>query len=653
MSVFGESVSSQNNREEVKNAVLNGGNLNLILSNMGTFGKMEGNNYGLQFPKDSGINYLFKSSLWVGGKRYRKNDQGVQYYWLQYPPTNNSVVLEGDYTNGWDETLVPVIDTLVTVGFDGDLDLYELLPAYNSLESEMISGYEMYNIVDRVLNGLMGLPHPRSFDLNDPLGTYCFTEGELGPNSIPGYENKFSFFYDYSPFNNQINRQLGQSVSVNNHVPLKIAVAQEVYSWPIPDYANFVLIKNRIYNASASDTLYDFVIGDFMDADCGPMNSQTPIASDDNVGYTLSDGHEIAFIHDLDFDNGSTPVYIAMSSFLPYENGHRSSWFWRIGDGPDDTRPTIHWELTKRTANEKYWLMSGLNANPPYYYDIRNQAFNSTDQTFLHNQPEDCRFMNSVYGPKPGDPEYSDVSQRWNLAPGQYVDYYSVIMLANDIVSLKNTDNLVRNIVNNHFDPNTLLSMPSYPYLQTITTINESSAMLNWHILGNPEAVQIYWREQGQGDEFWTCEFVSPQQFQFLKTNLQTGLTYEFKIGANFSNSTEPYFSAIKSFVAGSLGTESKPLNQNDLNLNNYPNPFNPNTCISFNLPVTGPVSLKIFNIKGELVKTLVNNSLVKGSHRINWDGFDHQLNQVSSGIYFYQLSTTRQCTTRKMMLIK
>ncbi len=81
---------------------------------------------------------------------------------------------------------------------------------------------------------------------------------------------------------------------------------------------------------------------------------------------------------------------------------------------------------------------------------------------------------------------------------------------------------------------------------------------------------------------------------------------------------------------------------------NNYPNPFNPSTTISFNIPKTDYVSLKIFDCIGKEVATLINQELVAGKHSIIWNA-----DKNASGIYFYKLSSGKYTITKKMCLIK
>ncbi len=87
--------------------------------------------------------------------------------------------------------------------------------------------------------------------------------------------------------------------------------------------------------------------------------------------------------------------------------------------------------------------------------------------------------------------------------------------------------------------------------------------------------------------------------------------------------------------------------------IGNYPNPFNPETTISFNLANDSIAKLAIYNVKGQLVKTLINDTLTKGNHKLVWNGRDNKNKKVSSGIYYYKLSTDNYKSTKKMILMK
>jgi len=87
--------------------------------------------------------------------------------------------------------------------------------------------------------------------------------------------------------------------------------------------------------------------------------------------------------------------------------------------------------------------------------------------------------------------------------------------------------------------------------------------------------------------------------------------------------------------------------------LGNYPNPFNPNTAITFALDREQQVEVVIYNLKGQRVNSLVNSVLGVGLHTAIWNGLDDKGVAVSSGIYFYQMKTQGYAKMRKMLLVK
>ncbi len=85
----------------------------------------------------------------------------------------------------------------------------------------------------------------------------------------------------------------------------------------------------------------------------------------------------------------------------------------------------------------------------------------------------------------------------------------------------------------------------------------------------------------------------------------------------------------------------------------NHPNPFNPETEISFSLSEAAYVSLVVYNIFGQKVRGLVNVSLPAGSYAVTWDGTDNEGDALASGVYFCRLCAGRNASTLKMVLMK
>ena len=86
---------------------------------------------------------------------------------------------------------------------------------------------------------------------------------------------------------------------------------------------------------------------------------------------------------------------------------------------------------------------------------------------------------------------------------------------------------------------------------------------------------------------------------------------------------------------------------------NNYPNPFNPTTTISFDLPEDTFAELTIYNIQGQRIRTLQSGIMRAGKHQIFFDGMDNNNRVLGTGIYFYQLITDHFFDNKKMMVIK
>lgn len=85
----------------------------------------------------------------------------------------------------------------------------------------------------------------------------------------------------------------------------------------------------------------------------------------------------------------------------------------------------------------------------------------------------------------------------------------------------------------------------------------------------------------------------------------------------------------------------------------NYPNPFNPTTVIEYSIPVTSRVSVRIYNILGQVVRTLVDENKLAGTYSVIWDGTNNSGKPVTSGVYFYLVKTDDFKETKKMTLIR
>jgi len=146
-------------------------------------------------------------------------------------------------------------------------------------------------------------------------------------------------------------------------------------------------------------------------------------------------------------------------------------------------------------------------------------------------------------------------------------------------------------------------------------------------------------------------------------TPLLTG-TYQYAVTAIYSGDLYP------ENPQGNNWVESEPALSNEIDYNplvetdlikpgttalkgNYPNPFNPSTTIAFSVANKGRVCIDVFNLKGQRVKTLVNNEYTAGSHIVVWNGVADNGKPVGSGVYFYRMTAGGYTSTQKMLLLK
>jgi hypothetical protein len=196
-----------------------------------------------------------------------------------------------------------------------------------------------------------------------------------------------------------------------------------------------------------------------------------------------------------------------------------------------------------------------------------------------------------------------------------------------------------------------MMQQPAYPKnLQQ--TVGGGNVVLSWS--KNPESdVQFYavYRDTTEGfmpSAVNFVQFVSAADTSFIEP-YNDGKYYRISAvdsssyGSGYSNDVRPRATAIG---------DGLPAYEFDL-AQNVPNPFNPITTIGYEIDRTGPVSLTIYDVRGRLVKRLVNAVQTAGSYREVWNGRNEAGSSVSSGVYFYKLYAGGQARTKKMVLLK
>ncbi len=175
--------------------------------------------------------------------------------------------------------------------------------------------------------------------------------------------------------------------------------------------------------------------------------------------------------------------------------------------------------------------------------------------------------------------------------------------------------------------------------------------------------VHMTWSFDNEDDENFTHYAIyikaTSQNFaQFATTTdcvydvtLSPVLDYAFQVRAIYDNGTSAPSNTIYISYVDNDDPTAPPV-ETALN-GNHPNPFNPTTEISFSLKDQQQVKLEVFNLKGQLVKTLVNDKMQSGNHTVTWTGDDNHGKKVGSGVYFYRIKAGRYVSTKKMIMLK
>jgi hypothetical protein len=156
--------------------------------------------------------------------------------------------------------------------------------------------------------------------------------------------------------------------------------------------------------------------------------------------------------------------------------------------------------------------------------------------------------------------------------------------------------------------------------------------------------------QRKSGNEFATVGFVkgngtttNKHDYSFTDKQMHHG-TYAYRLKQIDYNGKFDYSPIVEVQVVQGLNYSL---------MQNYPNPFNPETAIKYSIPQNGKVSVKVFNVTGKEIMTLVDKEMLAGSYEVNWNGKDNTGATVTSGVYFVKLSSGTYVETKKMMFLK
>jgi len=182
--------------------------------------------------------------------------------------------------------------------------------------------------------------------------------------------------------------------------------------------------------------------------------------------------------------------------------------------------------------------------------------------------------------------------------------------------------------------PHNLTAIPGDNMVQLFWQAPESELPMGYNVYRNGEALA------SDVDDVY-----------YLDDEVVNGLAYYYYVRAVYNASESPPSNIASATPLTELDEVERPMITGLVG--NYPNPFNPETVISFSLAREGRVGIDIYNIKGQQVKRLVDEVYSAGEHKVVWNGRDERGAAVSSGIYFYKMVCGDYVGVKKMVMVK
>ena len=200
-------------------------------------------------------------------------------------------------------------------------------------------------------------------------------------------------------------------------------------------------------------------------------------------------------------------------------------------------------------------------------------------------------------------------------------------------------------------EPNPPYLIVTYDYVVPVeltsfnASLNEGNVLLSWATATETNNKGFDIERKSTGSEYMKVGYVGgsgtttePRAYSFTDKDVNTG-NYIYRLKQIDFNGTSSYSNEVNVKVISPLQYSLE---------QNYPNPFNPNTTIKYSIPDDGFVKLKIYNLLGEEVISLVNNLQKAGRYEVVFDA-----SRFASGVYYYRLETEKYTSIKKMILMK
>lgn len=186
--------------------------------------------------------------------------------------------------------------------------------------------------------------------------------------------------------------------------------------------------------------------------------------------------------------------------------------------------------------------------------------------------------------------------------------------------------------------------------------IGTSTPTFSWILPTQSTSELSYEIELADNDQMASPQVLNADDLSIDAQDLTDGQQYFWRVRSKTEAGDYSLYSRQATFTVNSSVTALEEVSELPTEFDvsqNYPNPFNPSTTIKFSLPAAEKVSVKVFDLLGREIITLLNGQLEAGNHSVDWNGENQYGTTCSTGIYFYRVKSGNDVVTKKMILMK
>lgn len=449
--------------------------------------------------------------------------------------------------------------------------------------------------------------------------------------------------------------------NINNIASLFVTLYEgikggETYYWQVRSYNGSTYSDWSDY---AEFKIYNFSL-DLIPILSWPIGGNTVYSTEVNFawhveGPSLGETYDLEYNTINDFTGGQTSVNGITENLITITLLPGQTYWWRvkvssqttwsnvetfnvIGSGGADV-PILNWPVggatVWNTEQQFSWSINGNSNGLKYDFDIDNNSDFSSPL------------------PDPGLLTDQNYTQTGLTAGTTY--YWRVRSTPDNGINFSNYSNVEVFVVFAGLNPETpvLAPVPRLGSPINGVEVNVANPTLSFFSPAYSEGEITYDVEYSTSPEFLNSIVVQGlTEANYNAQGLSEGTYYWRAKGKDASGYSE-YSETGEFKITGVTAVEEAPIINHYELVQNYPNPFNPSTTIKFNMPEANYVSLKVYNMLGQEIRSLIKEHKAAGTHIITWDGKDNYGNNVSSGAYLYKIIAGKFIQTKKMLLIK